>query len=278
MAEPVRSLAPCHLAVSVVSHGHGPLLLQALESLAASLQGSGLKVRVWLTLNLPEPDLEQDARSQAWPFDLQLLRNRLPLGFGANHNQAFACDQSAGAGQWFVVMNPDIFWPAQAVEFWSSLGQQAWPENVGLVCPRQVDVDGLPQDFTRKLMTPWGLLRRVVARRWGSASTTGVAESVAHADWVNGACMVWRTQAFGALGGFDERYFMYCEDADICLRMRLAGWRMSVSDMSVVHDARRNTGRSWRHFRWHVRSLCRFWSSGTFWRYLGHTFLHPRQG
>jgi GT2 family glycosyltransferase len=259
------------LDISLVSHGHGALVEQALQSLATSLPGSALQVRVLLTLNLPEPDLERSLQSRDWPFVLEFIRNPAPLGFGANHNQAFALCRSP----WFAVVNPDVFWPAGDVSFWQSLAQSnpsrtgfsAYGERVGLVCPLQLDTDGLRQDFTRALMTPWGLLARVW-RRWRGVAPSGVAASVAEADWVNGACMFFRAQAFAQVKGFDERYFMYCEDTDICLRLQLAGWSMQGVDWAVVHDARRNTGRSWRHLAWHLRSVWRLWMSGAFWRFV----------
>lgn len=266
-----KGVSLLNLDISLVSHGHGALVLQALESLAMSLQSSDLPVRVLLTLNLPEPDLERSLQSQAWPFALAFIHNASPLGFGANHNQAFAQSQAP----WFAVVNPDVFWSANDVSFWRSLAQSdALPPGygtygamVGLVCPLQLDADGRRQDFARTLMTPWGLAARVW-RRWRGLAPSGVAASVAQADWVNGACMVFRAQAFADLKGFDERYFMYCEDTDICLRLQLAGWSMQGVDWPVVHDARRNTGRSWRHLAWHLRSMLRLWMSGAFWRFV----------
>lgn len=258
-----ENLGASALTVSLVSHGHGALVAQALQSLSTSLQGSSLNVRVLLTLNLPEPDLERSLQAQAWPFALTFIHNAAPLGFGANHNQAFAQSQAP----WFAVVNPDIFWPAGDASFWCALQQDVWPARVGVVCPEQRDTDGCRQDFTRALMTPWGLAARVW-RRWRGAAPSGVAASVAQADWVNGACMVFRAQAFADLKGFDERYFMYCEDTDICLRLQLAGWSMQGVDWAVVHDAQRNTGRSWRHLAWHLRSMMRLWLSGAYWRFV----------
>lgn len=253
------------MVVSLVSHGHGELVVESLHSLAASVSGAAVNMRVLLTLNLPEPALQAAVQAQDWPFELVCVHNAKPLGFGANHNQAFAqCVAESGLPDWFVVMNPDIFWPKGAADFWQGLSH--WPRDVGLVCPGQVDVAGLPQDFARRLITPWGLSLRVLRRALGS-SPSGVAPTVDQADWVNGACMVWRGAAFAQLRGFDERYFMYCEDTDICLRLQLAGGHMCAAGVSVVHDAQRQTGRSARHLRWHLASLLRLWCSGAFWRY-----------
>lgn len=251
--------------ISLVSHGHGLLVLNALRCLAQSVP-SDYPVKVWLTLNLWEPELEIALDAYTWPFDLQKIQNVIPSGFGVNHNQAFDHAQAIGGVSWFVILNPDIFFPAYAHAFWHSL-QQGWPADVGLLCPSQVDTRGYPQDFARRLMTPSGLAIRLFRRLLGYAAS-GVAESVITADWVNGACMVWRSEVFGALRGFDERYFMYCEDTDICLRLQLAGWRMQAADLRVVHDARRNTGRSMRHLAWHLRSMLRLWCSKAYWAYV----------
>ncbi len=252
---------------SLVSHGHGDIVLLALRCLAASVETCSAAVRVLITFNVPEPDLKASIEVSEWPFELTLVSNPQPLGFGANHNQAFALAYAAhDQPAWFVVMNPDIFWPQQSGNFWQIL-EHGWADDVGLVCPVQADVQGARQDFARYLMTPWGLACRVFRKVVG-ASPSGVASNVGEADWVNGACMVWRADAFAALGGFDERYFMYCEDTDICLRLQLAGWQMREAPVTVVHDARRHTGRSWRHLRWHMASMLRLWCSGAFWRYL----------
>lgn len=254
--------------ISIVSHGHGALVLSALKHLQFSLGGTADQVRVWVTLNLPEPELESSLAAQLWPFELQCVRNAGPLGFGANHNQAHARASAAQRGNWFLVMNPDILWPENASPFWKSLMEEgAVPPQVGMVCPTQVDVDGHRQDFTRTLVTPLSLLARVIRRVLG-LSPTGVTASVESAQWVNGACMLFRAEAFEALRGFDERYFMYCEDCDMCLRLQLAGWSLCSAPVTVIHDAQRATGRSLRHLGWHLRSLLRLWCSATFWRFL----------
>jgi len=54
---------------------------------------------------------------------------------------------------------------------------------------------------------------------------------------------------------------MYCEDVDLCLRLRLAGWALVRVPVKVVHAGQRNSRRKWRHLRWHVVSLLRLWRS-----------------
>jgi GT2 family glycosyltransferase len=77
-----------------------------------------------------------------------------------------------------------------------------------------------------------------------------------------------RSEAFEAIGGFDERYHLYCEDVDLCARLRLAGWQLrQARDAVVVHDARRASRRSLRHLGWHLASMTRLWRSDAWRRY-----------
>ncbi len=110
-------------------------------------------------------------------------------------------------------------------------------------------------------MTPLQLAVRTLGHR---AAATADAT-----DWLAGMCLLARSAAFDAVGGFDPRFFMYMEDADLSLRLRLAGWAVrQVDSATVVHAARRASRRSARHLRWHVTSLARHWLSAAYWRYL----------
>lgn len=79
-------------------------------------------------------------------------------------------------------------------------------------------------------------------------------------DWVSGACLAIRAEAFRAVGGFDESYFMYVEDVDLCWRLRRAGWRVvydpagTVTHVQGVSTARR----PYRMIAAHHRSMWRF--------------------
>jgi len=79
---------------------------------------------------------------------------------------------------------------------------------------------------------------------------------------VAGFFMLFRSAAFRSLGGFDERYFLYYEDFDLCCRLRAAGHAIAwVPQARVVHDARRTSHRNARYLVWHASSVLRFFSS-----------------
>lgn len=243
-----------------------------LELLALLSRSSGHWIsRVWITLNIVEPDLALAlACSDAdWhgKLDVRLIHNGKPQGFGANHNQAFLQEQSQQSpAPYFVVMNPDISWNREP---WPEMLQAVSQEGVGCVYPRQVDPHGTLQDYVRRVPTPWALLCRYLGgaqdRRRPSATP----------DWANAALLLFRSGTYRQLQGFDESYHMYCEDVDICLRLQLAGYRLvEASDACVVHDARRASRRDLRHLGWHVRSLLRLWHSPAYRQYLGHHEYH----
>ena len=216
--------------------------------------------RVILTLNLPETDLVTLLRRRAWPFSLETLENATPKGFGANHNQAFALDTKRGPSEMFVVSNPDI--GLRSNPFDSLLRRMVQDgARVGACYPVQVDARGFRQDHERLLPTPARLLQRYL--RGDRRPELGPGDQP---DWVNGAFLLLRREAYASIGGFDEGYRMYCEDVDLCLRLQVAGWQLvRADDATVVHGAQRASHHNLRHMTWHVRSLLRLWCSRS-WR------------
>ncbi len=233
------------LTISIVSHGQQALILPLLHQLAR-LCGP-LIDRVVLTVNIPEPDLLAGA-----PPDLPLLRleNPAPLGFGANNNQAFGHCRTP----WFLVLNPDIRLDHDVL---SPLLARAAPD-AGLLAPRILEPGKPAPEQHRALLTP----REILGRR-----KPGYAIPAAP-DWIPGLFMLFRSEAYRRIGGFDERFFMYGEDFDICARLRLAGWRIQIAeDQQARHEAQRESHRRLRPLWWHVRSLLKVWGSRAFWRY-----------
>ena len=198
--------APCDrngpvgpITISVVSHGHD-LHVQALLSDLAARCGEHVS-GVLLTLNVPEPTLQRFVADGRWPFDITLLINPTPHSFGHNHNQAFARVDTP----LFCVMNPDLRLPSNPFPALVTALQVA---QAGCAYPVQLDEQGSRQDFERALPTPWSLFRRACLVR---RQSDGVA-------LVNGAFMLFKTEVYRYLGGFDERFRLYLEADDICIR------------------------------------------------------------
>lgn len=290
------------VVISIVSHGHGALVLRLLGQLVGLPAGS--VAGVVLTLNAAESndaaqiDAAMADKALAKKLNLQVLRNAHPRGFGANHNQAFkAAGQCFGAANTgvFCVMNPDIELMNGSVgallgapsngpqgkklhelaktevktnvvtALVAALGQA----GVGLAYPVQVDATDQWLDFERALATPHAIFLRRLGFGFGfELGGVGGLPGQRLPDWVSGAVMAFRADVFAKLGGFDERYFMYCEDVDICLRLQLAGYTLKKANVSVVHHAQRRTLTNFKHLAWHVRSLLRLWRSSAYHAYI----------
>lgn len=231
------------LTLSIVSHGQGNLIRHLLGDLCRlNLPG----ISIILTLNIPE-DEAWLAAAEGLP--VRIIRNDRPLGFGANHNQAFACSTD----DLFCVVNPDIRLPDDSL---ARLPLYFEDPRVAACAPLVVGSDGDVQDSARRFPNFPRLARRVLLRQ---RQADYAPDAAADVDWVAGMLVLFRREAFAQVEGFDERYFMYLEDADICRRLRHAGWKtLYQPSVVVVHDARRDSHRSLRHLRWHMRSMIRF--------------------
>ena len=237
---------PRLVTVSIVSHGQMDLIRPLLEQLDRF--SSGMVDKVVLTINVPEADV---LGNTTFRFPIERIENALPKGFGANHNQAF----QRCSTPWFLVLNPDIRFDRDVL---APLIAEAAPDS-GLLTPRILEPGKAEPEQHRAIITPLEILTR---RRPGY-----VRPSVP--DWIPGLFMLFRAEAYAAVGGFDERFFMYGEDFDICARTRLAGWRLQVGeDLLALHDARRASHGSLGHLWWHLQSLLKVWCSRAFWRYM----------
>lgn len=236
---------PKSVTVSIVSHRQQGLILPLLEQLQR-LCGAQVE-KIVVTVNVPELDL---ISSKAWTTPIEIVTNANSQGFGANHNAAFLrC-----ATPWFLVLNPDVRLETDVL----SLLLASTSPRLGLTAPRVREPGNLKPEPHRDLLTPWEILRR---RRGGY-------QPPAHPAWVPGLFMLFRSEAFRHIQGFDRRFFMYGEDFDICARLELSGWELEVrEDVQVVHEAQRDSHRSRKHLYWHISSLARVWLSKAFWRY-----------
>lgn len=235
------------VTVSVVSHNQMALVSQLVDDL--NRHCAGVVERVIVTSNLSG---EERSSVTADGLPILSLVNARPLGFGANHNQAFGHCRTP----WFLVINPDVRLHNDVI---SALLERRQPRT-GVLAPQETDEKGLPRDHPRGLITPWNLLLRQTRRLQQKSPPDGA--------WVKGMFMLMPADAFRAVGGFDERYELYCEDFDLCARLMLQGWSVDHhADIRVHHQWQRDSRRSSAHLQRHLLSLWRMWTSAVFWRY-----------
>jgi GT2 family glycosyltransferase len=238
------------MRLSLVSHGQAALANHFLRDLERTHEVAELVV----TENLPDSGLVMPTH-----LPVRHLQNPSPMGFAGNHNQAFEGCESP----FFCVANPDI--RLLSNPFPGLLAAMQDP-RVGLVAPLVLSPAGHPEDNARRFPTPWNLGRKLLGGDDGRYHLQpGKALSPQPVEWVAGMFLLFRSEAFRDVGGFDAKFHLYYEDVDICARLWKSGWKvMCDPGVTVVHEAQRASRHNPRYMSWHAASMARY-----FFKHLG---------
>jgi GT2 family glycosyltransferase len=234
------------ITLSVVSHGQNALvngLLADVRRVCAA------RVMLVLTQNIPDK-VPFAAADLSCPIDIILNKER--KGFGANHNAAFRRCRTP----YFCVCNPDIRLPADP---FPPLIARFDDKKVAVAGPLVRNPAGGIEDSARRFPTAASLLQKVFSEKQEPDYPTD--RGLQAVDWIGGMFMLFRSEDFRAAGGFDEAYFLYYEDVDLCRRLHAAGKSILYEPAAeVVHDARRASRRQPRLALHHLKSMLRFLS------------------
>jgi GT2 family glycosyltransferase len=233
--------SPPDLSVCIVNWNTREDLKQAITSVLESGREVSLQLVV---LDNASRDGSAEMVREEFP-GVTLIESDENLGFARGYNRAAA----EAAGRHLLMLNPDtVAHPGalrRLVEF-----LDAEPAG-GAAGPRLLNADGSLQYSCRRFPTPLAaLLRNTVLGRlapnnhytrdylmadWDHSEVRAV-------DWISGAAMCIRREAWEQVGGFDEGYFMYAEDMDWCLRAQQAGWKVYyVPDAMIMHHIGRSS-------------------------------------
>ena len=173
-----------------------------------------------------------------WP-SVTLLRQDANLGFAAANNRGIR----ATRGDRLLLLNPDAAVTAHAVE--GLMTALDGDPTVGIAGPRIVDPDGRAELSFGPHISPWAeawqkLRVRALERGWPLMGpwVERQTQRPQHPDWVSGACWLARRTVLETAGLFDERFFLYTEDVDLCARVRSGGHRIAFVPSSVVRHTR----------------------------------------
>ncbi len=220
--------------IVIVNYNSTSYLLECLESVYRHL--GDIPASICVEDNASTDDVYQI--KHRFP-DVILSCNSKNIGFAAAANQGMKKGQSP----FVMLLNPDSY----VLEgfFQKILSFLESNPQVALVGPKILDEDGAVQGSARSFPTPLtalfgrsSLLTRIFPRNPISTANilTHTCDGIQpiDADWVSGACMVVRRSAIDKVGYFDERFFMYWEDADWCRRMRDSGLKVVYFPQAVV--------------------------------------------
>ncbi|MBM3817574.1 MAG: glycosyltransferase family 2 protein [Acidimicrobiia bacterium] len=241
----------------LVNYNAGAELRRALQSIADELGGMA-----WEAVVVDNASTDGSAEIVAeFAPHARLLRNESNVGFARGVNQGVA----ATSGPVVLIMNPDCrLTPGAFAELKKVLRRR---DTCAIVGPCILDPDGSVQGsargdpdmltglFGRNTLLRKALPALAVSKRNVVPDDLGGRRGMDSmvVDWLSGACMLAQRRALESVGGFDERYFLYWEDADLCRRLRRAGYHIryvpsAVAVHRVGHSSRRSRAAAIRAF------------------------------
>jgi len=191
--------------------------------------------------------------SQAYP-DVTCLSTGNNLGFGGGHNYVLERLDS----KYHAIVNPDIILEQDA---FSKLIRFMEDESIGMCVPRLVDEEGNLLAVYRRELTVWDMFIRMFLK--GAFKKRQAYHTMQDADYTKpfdvpfaqGSFLLIRTELYKKLGGFDERFFLYMEDADLCKRVNQVSRLCYCPDAEVVHKWEKGSHKNGKLFKLHVQSM-----------------------
>ena len=220
---------PPDVTVSIVNASRRDTLLPLLASLEPETHG-GLEVET-VVLDNASDDGSAEAVRTAFPR-VRVIEQPFRAGFGANHNRVIR----ETSGRAILLLSHDAeLEPGALGRLVAFLDA---PPRAGAVAPRLRYPDGRAQANAWRFPTPAvAALGTLTLGRAGVVQSGGAEPR--RVDWAMGAALLLRRAALDEAGLFDEGYFMYSEETDLCLRLARAGWETWLLPAAVVvhHDS-----------------------------------------
>lgn len=188
------------------------------------------------------------------------------IGYGGGHNIAIRRATECRA-TYHAVINPDIFFDPEVIERVAAYMDRN--EQIGQLMPKIVYPDGRLQYLCKLLPTPVDLIGRrflplkscVEKRNFRFEMKASGYDEEMEVPFLSGCFMFLRVSALEKVNGFDDRFFMYCEDIDLCRRIGMAGYKtVYFPQATVVHAHKKESFKSKTMLRAHIKSAVRYFN------------------
>lgn len=223
------------VVIGIVTYNHRKFIKQCLDSIQGSTKSSSLKI---VLVDNCSSDGSVELVRDRYPW-VEVIEQKRLNSFAANNNLAFTSFPS----EYFLMLNPDTVLEEGAVDTLLEFMEQH--RYCGICGPKLVFPNGSLQYSCRRFPTVWStLLRRSPFRLLLPRKLRGVKHlmvSVPHdnemaVDWMLGACLLVRREAIMGAGLLDEAFPLYCEEIDLCFRLKKGGWEIHyVPSATVIH-------------------------------------------
>jgi hypothetical protein len=243
-----------YVNASIVLYNNPVSMLQkAIESFL----NTSLEAKLYLIDNSPTNALQCLAQHDK---RIYYIHNPSNPGFGAAHNIALQKSLSEQV-PYHLVLNPDVHFNGSILE--EIADYMDHHADVGLLMPKVLYPNGEIQTIARLLPTPWNLFaRRFIPIKNYLKKLNQRYELtffdysiVAEIPFVSGCFMFLRTDALQKTGGFDERFFMYLEDADLSRRIGMISKTILYPSVEIYHEYERGSHKNWALLITFIRSV-----------------------
>lgn len=242
------------LTISIVAFNDEEDVLKAVSSIE-EYTPSLIDKTIYIIDNSDSPNnLSQSLK--IFPDTIYLKQDK-NIGFGAGHNRVLDIIDS----KYHAIVNPDIILKEDA---FTPLISFLDTHDAGMTAPRLLDEKGELIKAYRLDPTPADMFIRMFLK--GAFKKRQAKHTMQDKDYsvsfkvpfIQGSFLVIRTDLFKKLHGFDERFFLYMEDADLCRRVNAVSSLMYCPDASVIHLWGQGSHKSLKLFRMHVSSMIKY--------------------
>lgn len=238
MAEKIK-LNMYDIAITIVNYKMTEDIRQLLESLKKDLYGSQLKVQVVIIDNTPQDGCWLMLKNN-FP-EVKYLPQDYNIGFGRAHNIGIKSVEA----KYYFILNPDVQFPEGEKVLQRLFDFMETNPKIGLIAPKLLNSDNSLQYSCYRFPTSLiPLLRRSslgTKSKYKKMVDSYLMKDFDHkktqpVDWVMGSAMFARGQVLKEMGMFDDQFFMYFEDCDLCRRFWEAHWPVYyVYDIKIIH-------------------------------------------
>ena len=193
---------------------------------------------------------------------VRYIHSDINLGFGAAHNKAVAAIE--GSPKYHLILNPDIIFDDQVIPHIERVMRSNL--EIGALMPRVNFPDGSSQQLCKMLPTPVDLIfRRFIPVKFFHNYINNCYElrdlpenRIVDVPVISGCFLMVNLDIFRALGGFDNRYFMYLEDVDLVRRIGVISRVVYEPRIKVIHEYAKGSYRSKKLLGYHIISAFRY--------------------
>ena len=196
---------------------------------------------------------------------IRYIYNNKNLGFGAAHNIAFRHAYKLNSS-YHILLNPDICFEPLIIE--DLLIKVNTDSSIGLLMPKIIYPDGLTQHLCKLIPTPLDLLlRRFIFNKKLNTKLQNKYElrffsyeKEAEIPILSGCFMVLKTSVVQKINGFDERFFMYLEDVDLCRRVGELNKVLYYPEVEVTHNYEKGSYKNIKLLYFHIKSAIKYFN------------------